>query len=77
MIQAAIKSKSSTLVLLGRTIDVDTNAGIFVTMNPAGKHYGGRSKLPENLKNLFRPVAMSRPDNDIISEAILYSEIFV
>tara|TARA_B110000091_G_scaffold199866_1_gene230119 strand:- start:810 stop:8225 length:7416 start_codon:yes stop_codon:yes gene_type:complete len=76
VIQAAIKSKSSTLVLLGRTIDVDTNAGIFVTMNPAGKHYGGRSKLPENLKNLFRPVAMSRPDNDIISEAILYSEGF-
>ena len=76
VIQAAIKLKASTLVLLGRTIDVDHNAGIFVTMNPAGKHYGGRSKLPENLKNLFRPVAMSRPDNDIISEAILFSEGF-
>ena len=76
VIQAAIKLKSPTLVLLGRTIDVDHNAGIFVTMNPAGKHYGGRSKLPENLKNLFRPVAMSRPDNDIISEAILFSEGF-
>ena len=76
VIQAAIKSKSPTLMLLGRQIDVDHNAGIFVTMNPAGKHYGGRSKLPENLKNLFRPVAMSRPDNDIISEAILFSEGF-
>ena len=76
VIQAAIKAKASTVVLLGRTIDIDLNGGIFVTMNPAGKHYGGRSKLPENLKNLFRPVAMSRPDNDIIAEAILYSEGF-
>ena len=57
--------------LLGSTIDVDFNAGIFVTMNPAGKGYGGRSKLPDNLKQLFRPVAMSRPDNELIAEVIL------
>ena len=76
VIQGAIKGKEPTLSLLGKTIDVDHNAGIFVTMNPAGKKYGGRSKLPENLKNLFRPVAMSRPDNPIIAEAMLVSEGF-
>ena len=46
-------------------------------MNPAGKAYGGRSKLPNNLKQLFRPVAMSRPDNKLIAETLLYAEGFM
>lgn len=76
VIQAAIKAREPRVDLLGVNIDVDFNAGIFVTMNPAGKGYGGRSKLPDNLKQLFRPVAMSRPDNELIAEVILYSEGF-
>ena len=36
--------------LLGHIIQVNKNSGIFVTLNPAGKGYGGRSKLPDNLK---------------------------
>jgi len=57
-------------------VNVDPNSGIFITMNPAGKGYGGRQKLPDNLKQLFRPVAMSKPDNELIAEVILFSEGF-
>jgi dynein heavy chain 2, cytosolic len=76
VIQAAIKAQEPSLQLLGRSIAVDPAAGIFVTMNPAGKGYGGRSKLPDNLKQLFRPVAMSKPDNEQIAEVLLYAEGF-
>lgn len=48
-------------------MDVNGNAGIFVTLNPAGKGYGGRSKLPDNLKQLFRSIAMTVPDNELIA----------
>ncbi|GLD99148.1 hypothetical protein PINS_up007866 [Pythium insidiosum] len=76
VIQDAIKDRGRHIKLLGREVEVDVNAGIFVTLNPAGKGYGGRSKLPDNLKALFRPVAMGRPDNNLIAEVILYSEGF-
>ena len=76
VIQWAIKEKEPTVVLLERTIEVNANAGIFVTMNPAGKGYGGRQKLPDNLKQLFRPVAMSAPDYELIAEVLLFSEGF-
>ena len=76
VIQWAIKEAQPSLELLGRRIEVNKNAGIFVTMNPAGKGYGGRSKLPDNLKQLFRPVAMSVPDNELIAETLLFSEGF-
>eukprot|EP00727_Mastigamoeba_balamuthi_P008592 m51a1_g4355 putative cytoplasmic dynein 2 heavy chain 1 (4311) ;mRNA; f:228679-242475 len=76
VIQGALKNKAPTVTLLEKTIEVDQAAGIFVTLNPAGKNYGGRSKLPDNLKQLFRPVAMSIPDLDLIAEVMLYSEGF-
>lgn len=76
VIQAALKKGEPTCDLLGRTITVNGNAAIFVTMNPASKEYGGRSKLPHNLKQLFRAVAMSVPDLGLIAEVILYSEGF-
>lgn len=45
-------------------------------MNPAGKGYGGRQRLPDNLKQLFRPVVMAQPDNEQIASVLLHTEGF-
>ncbi|KAJ3140439.1 Cytoplasmic dynein 2 heavy chain 1 [Physocladia obscura] len=76
VIQAALKKKEKYVNLLSNSIELNPNSGIFVTLNPAGKGYGGRQKLPDNLKQLFRSVAMTHPNNELISEVILFSEGF-
>lgn len=57
-------------------IKINKHTGIFVTLNPAGGSYGGRNKLPDNLKQLFRPVVMTHPDNEQIGRSLLLCEGF-
>lgn len=73
-IQDAIRSKAHTCELNQRRVNVDLNAAIFITLNPVGKGYGGRQRMPDNLKQLFRPVVMSKPNNLEIAETLLFAE---
>ncbi|KAK7201330.1 dynein heavy chain [Novymonas esmeraldas] len=76
VIQQALKNGEANCTLLNSEVAVSANAGIFVTLNPAGKGYGGRTRLPDNLKQLFREVAMSVPDNELITSTMLFAEGF-
>jgi len=54
--------------LIGKRLSVNSNIGIFITMNPG---YSGRSNLPDNLKQLFRSLAMTQPDRQLIAQVNL------
>ncbi|XP_071452948.1 cytoplasmic dynein 2 heavy chain 1 [Hetaerina americana] len=76
LIQTALRSERASVRLMEQEVHLDHNCGIFVTLNPAGKGYGDRRQLPNNLKQLFRPVVMSQPDSNLIAEVVLQTEGF-
>uniref|UniRef100_A0A1B0B0C4 Dynein heavy chain, cytoplasmic n=1 Tax=Glossina palpalis gambiensis TaxID=67801 RepID=A0A1B0B0C4_9MUSC len=78
-IQEALKyemdsnKESITVELVGKQVRVSPDMAIFITMNPG---YAGRSNLPDNLKKLFRSLAMTKPDRQLIAEVMLFSQGF-
>ena len=72
-IQVGLRSGANEITLLGQSSKLDPGMGIFITMNPG---YAGRSNLPDNLKSLFRGIAMIHPDRRLISQVMLYSQGF-
>jgi dynein heavy chain 1 len=71
IIQQGLTRGAAQIELLGKNVKLSGDVGIFVTMNPG---YAGRSNLPDNLKQLFRPVAMVAPNSELIAQVMLFSQ---
>ncbi|KAI9572626.1 dynein heavy chain and region D6 of dynein motor-domain-containing protein [Boletus coccyginus] len=70
---ALVKNPNTEIELVGKSLKINKNIGIFITTNP---NYAGRSTLPPNLTKLFRPMAMTRPDRELIAQVMLFSQGF-
>jgi dynein heavy chain len=63
-IQSAVRARLPEFEFNDKIMPLNLRFGVFITMNPG---YAGRTELPDNLKALFRPVAMMIPDYGLIA----------
>jgi dynein heavy chain len=73
-----LRSKAESIPFKGTFVQVNPSLAIYITMNPT---YLFRSELPDNLKTLFRPIAVMMADRlkiceiRFLAEGYLYSNI--
>ena len=72
-IQTNIRAGNEKFEFDSSIIPLHHRFGVFITMNPG---YAGRTELPDNLKSLFRPIAMMIPNYALIAEICLLSDGF-
>lgn len=73
-IELGLRDESKKVELSDKSITINPETGLFVTMNPG---YVGRNELPENLKKLFRSFSMQKPDKEIIVDVLLTTQGFL